>query len=1130
MATAGPVREDLPAHSKEAPPVPWFCAPIQAADAQGLLRQLPDWKRVDPHLKLNESNALAVLGRGSYGKVYAALDTKHHCTKAVKVVTLTDPCNLVSSVAEVLAQLQLPAHPNLLKGELLHSPPSGRSPGALQVIMPQCFGTVETYLHHHMACSAPTRKPHAIPQQTCIAFSSDLLSAVRHLHFHGVVHGDLSPNNLLVFVSGTRAVLRVGDLGASRVVQGWKGESPPRTPIPGLPGGFCTFSYCAPENLLRTEGGQVGFPIDDWSVGAMISEWYLGWWWTRPHGYSFWSREHWVECHGAIVQGATYELQCRAPELEQAVVGALCKLLEVNPLQRASVNDVVSTLGAGASPAPACSTPLLLRSPGPLLTARKSPAERGQNAGVCFGRAGSTSPSCPAGAAVPHHQAWVRLQEAKVSEDFCKCKGHCSTNCPARGKRLICKQPIRQSCPNRQAPGRIFCESCRCQEPGCNKSRSEGSTLCRRCDSQVVSAASSGRGIPTAPLSSRAGTSAGSSTQELEQPAPHPTSSPHRLPTVAEMAALFKRETISCATPDFFPDESRLLILRSHVAARVVLSSPGEALLRFPPPRGSVGTCWLLGARSCRLALGQATLESVTLLKAPQWYHWEAQAHSEDPKHAGGVTDFYVWKFVNAEPWQYPRICPKLGAFKYLTAPQWAAQQATPEDTQDSPELKKARDAAAQEVSSLLSPWAGPGPGVRLPPTPGQTPAPDKPSSKRQHHPRKKKDEKEEQQGAGTGQEGNAAKHKGRKRKAETPDQEGTPRGDHSGKVLRQGDPGPMAEAAGQGKEGTGDSSPAHSLAAPQQPMTGAGRGSLAAPCQPPQAVAEAAGQGKEGTSASSSAHLAAAQQLETGGGEGDPPAPCCPPPDGARPSGASLGPAGWLPPAATLSQHACQVFELLHALAPIKQWLQPMDLQSFVRLHPQTKDDLALQVMVAMVKHPLFAEDLVDHALKTQGGESHTDRLARATRKALELHSERLQHRDAATLQCHATLDYHISHVTGVATWCQRLKLVSKVPSSSQGAAEGLMLSPAGQQYFWTGDTTLLQGLVPRSGLAGMHWDSHGSSLVATHMSLVCKGMARPSTAAPASVPACGASPPSLPRWTPAISPTSLNLTAPTP
>jgi hypothetical protein len=68
----------------------------------------------------------------------------------------------------------------------------------------------------------------------------------------------------------------------------------------------------------------VGFPIDDWSVGALISDWRLGWWWTRPRGYESWTREDWVKWQGLVLEGVLHKLQPQATELEPAVVSALC--------------------------------------------------------------------------------------------------------------------------------------------------------------------------------------------------------------------------------------------------------------------------------------------------------------------------------------------------------------------------------------------------------------------------------------------------------------------------------------------------------------------------------------------------------------------------------------------------------------------------------------------------------------------------------------------------------------------------------------------------------------------------------------------------------------------------------------
>jgi hypothetical protein len=252
-----------------------------------------------------------------------------------------------------------------------------------------------------------------------------------------------------------------------------------------------------------------------------------------------------------------------------------------------------------------------------------------------------------------------------------------------------------------------------------------------------------------------------------------------------------------------------------------------------------------------------------------------------------------------------------------------------------------------------------------------------------------------------------------------------------AGKLPQHGVSGPVAEAAGQGQGGASTSSSSdHSQAVQQPPAVGAGE-----VCSPPSGQAPPAD--------------------ARPGSRGSGPGPACPRHDSQLLAGL------------TLSHHARQVFELLHALGPIQQFLQPMDLIQFVKLLPKTKDDLALQIMVGMTKHPLFTADLVRQALQAKAGESHTDTLARATHEALVQHSQRIRSQDAHTMLCHVTLDFRISYVTGIAAWCQRLNLISKVmPSGGEATGDSqdaLVLGTKGQAYFWTGDTSRLQALVPR-------------------------------------------------------------------
>ena len=165
------------------------------------------------------------------------------------------------------------------------------------------------------------------------------------------------------------------------------------------------------------------------------------------------------------------------------------------------------------------------------------------------------------------------------------------------------------------------------------------------------------------------------------------------------------------------------------------------------------------------------------------------------------------------------------------------------------------------------------------------------------------------------------------------------------------------------------------------------------------------------------------------------------------------------------------------------------MDLRNFAVLARKMRGALPLQIMVGMTKHPAFATDLVQHALQKEDGESYAGRLARATRQAMERHAQRVRSQAALTLLCHSTLDYQVSHAVGIATWRQRLKLLSKLAPSADGATgtaqDRVVIDAAGQEYRWTGDTSRLQALVPSSGGG---WPSFFcSGLLANGLSTAC-------------------------------------------
>ena len=85
-----------------------------------------------------------------------------------------------------------------------------------------------------------------------------VLSAVDHLHLHGVVHRDLKPENLLLASDADDAAVKVADFGAAKRLLGPDG-APARTPCGSL-------GYAAPEQL---GGEDYDARVDVWAVGVI---------------------------------------------------------------------------------------------------------------------------------------------------------------------------------------------------------------------------------------------------------------------------------------------------------------------------------------------------------------------------------------------------------------------------------------------------------------------------------------------------------------------------------------------------------------------------------------------------------------------------------------------------------------------------------------------------------------------------------------------------------------------------------------------------------------------------------------------------------------------------------------------
>ncbi|MGY2084435.1 protein kinase domain-containing protein [Blastococcus sp. SYSU DS0539] len=144
----------------------------------------------------------ALLGRGASGEVWRAVPRGGGAPVAVKVLVAGDPERQAREAA-LLGELD---HPHLVRlHEVVHQPRRGGAPRVALVLDLLAGGSLADLLG---------RRGRLRPGEVVTAIAP-VAAALSHAHAHGVVHGDLSPGNV-VFTAEGRPVLT--DLGVARVL------------------------------------------------------------------------------------------------------------------------------------------------------------------------------------------------------------------------------------------------------------------------------------------------------------------------------------------------------------------------------------------------------------------------------------------------------------------------------------------------------------------------------------------------------------------------------------------------------------------------------------------------------------------------------------------------------------------------------------------------------------------------------------------------------------------------------------------------------------------------------------------------------------------------------------------------
>ncbi|XP_060042871.1 serine/threonine-protein kinase D3 [Erinaceus europaeus] len=186
-----------------------------------------------------------VLGSGQFGIVYGGKHRKSGRDVAIKVIDkMRFPTKQESQLRNEVAILQNLHHPGIVNLECMFETPE------------RVFVVMEK-LHGDMLEMILSSEKSRLPERITKFMVTQILVALRNLHFKNIVHCDLKPENVLLASAEPFPQVKLCDFGFARII----GEKSFRRSVVGTP------AYLAPE-VLRSKGYNRS--LDMWSVGVIV--------------------------------------------------------------------------------------------------------------------------------------------------------------------------------------------------------------------------------------------------------------------------------------------------------------------------------------------------------------------------------------------------------------------------------------------------------------------------------------------------------------------------------------------------------------------------------------------------------------------------------------------------------------------------------------------------------------------------------------------------------------------------------------------------------------------------------------------------------------------------------------------